>query len=306
MDKVSNQSKNPTRLTSKNFLLLLLEFIDQKIPVHSCNPKRDCITKRSGKSKQALNYHLQKLVKKGILTHPQSFPFAIYELTSFGKQVKKHLIQSDGVRTLWRCHHLIVGYEIKSFGNFRFIDTKNRKIVPMENWKYAREEFKKSFEDTYVVHVQETGLLKIYCPKTYHIYPDQAFGIMYNDSGRIAQFYCDRYSMVLNPMRVIRRGHKALVKSEKLVEAVGRFNIDGKVWTDASEGEELEERQDSYTVDDLLNLPGRINRLTEVNLKLASNIELHLSVMSEIKDAIKEMRDLFRIMNGNSKNLSEK
>jgi hypothetical protein len=280
----------------KNISLLLLQLIEQKIPIHSDSKKRDSITKRLGKSKQALNYHLQKLVKEDILNHVQSFPYAIYELTSLGEILKKNLIQSQHIKNLWRCHNLIVGFPIKTFGTFRFIDTENRKIIPMKNWNYAREQVK-----DFVINIQDTGLLKIYCPQKYSINPDQEFGKMYAESQSIAQRYCDRYGMVLEPMKVIRSGHKALLKSSKLAQVLGKFKADG-VWTDESNGtHELEEEQNEYKVEELFELPDRMKSVedaiikqSEVNEKLSRNIELHFQVLNEIRDAIKELKEVMK------------
>lgn len=268
-----------------DFTLLLLQLIEQDVTIHSSSPKRDCITKRLGQSKQALNYHLQKLVKLGILYHKQSYPYAIYELTSLGQTVKKSLIQSERIKNLWLCHNLIVGFPIKTFGTFRFIDTKNRKIIPMKNWDYAREQV-----GEFVINVQTTGLLKIYCPKRYSLIPDQTFGKMYAESQAIAQKYCDRYGMVVEPMKIIRKGHKSLVKSQKIAQILGKLKVNG-VWTDESGGtEELEEYQDIYTVEKLFEIPDRIERLEKANDKFTKNLELHYQVLTEIRDAIKELR----------------
>jgi hypothetical protein len=275
------------------FTLLLLQYIEQGLPIHSGSKKVDCITKKLGRSKQSLNYHIQKFVKLGLLRHVQSYPYAIYELTSYGVQVKKIIGQSEGIKNLWRVHNLIVGFNIRTFGTFRFIDTKKRKIIQMRNWKYAHEK-----HGDFVINIQDTGLLKVYCPERYTTNPEEEFGSMYAECQAVAQRYCDRYNMKLEPLRVIRKGHKALLGSQKIAKLLGKLKIRG-MWTDESNGTgELEEHQGEYSIEDLIDLPKRmdkveqsVERVAEVNEKLAKNIELHLEVMNNINKAIVKLAD---------------
>lgn len=275
--------------------LLLLGFIREGIPIHHTNPKYDSMTKRLGKSKQALNYHIQRLNKLGLIERKQSYPYAIYEITSLGERVKENLIHSHPSKTLWKCHSLIVGFEVNYFGTFKFIETKKKKIAQMKNWRYSREE-----KGNFIIHIQDSGLMKIYCPEKYSTNPDEAFGKMYAEAQNIAQKYCDRYQMELNPLKIIRKGHKSLINSQKLGKLIGNVNL-GEVWVDESDGtEELEERQDEYSIESLLDLPKRmeivekaidrqteaIQRQAEVDEKLSRNIEMHFEVLTGIKEAI--------------------
>jgi len=279
----------------KKLTLLLLDYISEGLPIHHTNPKYDSITKRLGKTKQALNYHIQKLKKLGLIERKQSYPFAIYKVTSLGERVKDNIIHSDGVKTLWKCHSLIVGFEVHSFGTFRFINTSKRKIIQMKNWNYAMEK-----KGDFNIHIQDTGLLKIYCPEKYSRKPEEAFGKMYAEAQSIVQRYCDRYKMEIKQLKIIRKGHKALVNSQKIAELMGNINL-GKMWVDASDGtDELEERQDEHDIEDLLDIPKRmddvekaidrqteaINRQAEVDDRLSRNIEFHFEVLKEIKEAI--------------------
>jgi len=284
----------------KKLTLLLLTYISDGVPFHHTNPKYDSITKRLGKSKQALNYHIRKLEKLNFIEKKQSYPFAIYEVTSLGERVKENLVHSEGLKNLWKCHSLIVGFDVQSFGTFRFINTTKRKIIPMNNWNYAMEE-----KGKFKVHIQDSGLMKIYCPEKYTKKPDEAFGKMYAEAQSIAQRYCDRYRMELKQLKIIRKGHKTLIGSRKLAKLMGRVNL-GEMWVDASDGtDELEERQDEYSIESLLELPDRmdvveraidkqteaINRQSEVDERLSRNIELHLEVLKGIKEAIKNLSE---------------
>ncbi|MHA1420429.1 MAG: hypothetical protein ACTSPO_16050, partial [Candidatus Heimdallarchaeaceae archaeon] len=231
-------------------------------------------------------YHIQKLKKLGLIEREQSYPFAIYKVTSLGERVKESIIHSDGLKNLWKCHSLIVGFEVQSFGTFRFINTNKRKIIQMKNWIYAMED-KGSFK----IHIQDSGLLKIYCPEKYSTKPDEAFGKMYAESQSIAQRYCDRYKMELKQLKIIRKGHKALIGSKKVAKLLGKVNLDNKLWVDASDGtDELEEMQDEYSIEDILKIPKRMDGVekaiieqSKVNRELSRNIRLHLSIMRKME-----------------------
>lgn len=281
------------RQVKNKFLLLLLESIDSKLSLRTIADK--CAKFSNWKApKQALNYHLKRLVKLGVLEHTQSYPYAIYSLTNFGQRVKESLVESDGLhkKALWRCHHLIVGYPILNFGNFKFIDTPKRKIVQMNNWIYAREQ-PKEFKD-YIIHIQDTGLLKIFCPPSYGTEPDAEFGRMYANSQRIAQYYCDRYNLRLKPMKIIRKGHKALVDSERIGKLLGKGKFKD-TWVDESGGaEELEEYHDTYTIEQLLELPHHFNELREALKEYNENIRLHMQVQKEMLRTQKEMQKLLK------------
>lgn len=264
--------------SKSGFLLLLLRSISDDLKLVD-------VAKKVGKTKQALNYHLQKLRKLGAIRRVQSFPYSIYELTSLGESVKKSLEQSEHLRTLWKAHNLIVGFEVLRFGSFNFVETNRRKLIQMNNWIYAREE-----HDGHIINVQDTGLLKIYIPAKYCKDPDVAFGEMYSKATRIAQWYCDKYDMKLKPMKIIRKGEKALVGSEKLAKIFGRIRTE-EIFVNASEGsEELEAPQDSYAIENMLKLPEIIEtQLVPTLDQFSKNIELHLEVLQEIKKAIKEL-----------------
>lgn len=270
-------TKNSRSKTS--FLLLLLRAISSDLMLKD-------VAKKLGKTKQALNYHIRKFVKLGVIRRIQSYPYSIYELTSLGDSVKKSLEQSEHLRTLWKAHNLIVGFDILRFGSFNFVDTSRRKLIQMNNWIYARED-----HDDHVIHIQDTGLLKIYLPAKYCSDPDVAFGEMFSKATRIAQWYCDKYDMKLKPMKVIRKGEKALVGSEKLAKIFGRVKLE-EMFVNASEGlEELEAPMDSYAIENMLKLPEIIEtKLVPTLDQFSKNIELHLEVLQEIKEAVKELK----------------
>lgn len=277
---MSDQASSTTA-SKGQFLFLLLSSIDDDLTLSK-------ICEKTGKTKQALNYHLRQSERHKLVFKEQAYPFAIYRLTSLGKRVKEDLRQSEHPTPTWNCHNLIVGFDIKSMGSFNFVETPRRKICEMRGgWKYAAEE-----TGGHVVNVQDTGLLKIYCKERYAKDPDLAWAEMYSEAMRISQFYVERYGMRLQPMRIIRKGEKSLVKSEVMAKILGRFKTEG-VYVNASKGpEELEERQDVYYVENLLKLPEKVSQLEQhlvnqarmldrqsvVLERYTQQIELHLEV----------------------------
>lgn len=278
---IKQKTREQVKKSQNSFLLLLLSRIKEDKP-------KD-IAVQLGISKQDLNYHLQKLIKLNILFREQSYPFAIYRLTDLGERVKESLIQSEHPKSLWRVHNLIIGFRIFNLGSFNFVETTRRKLIRMRNWSYAREEM-----DGYVINVQDTGLLKIYVPAKYTKDPDLAIGEMISEADRIAADYINRYDMKLQRLEIVRKAEKELQNSEVLTKIFGRIKTEG-IYVNESDGfAALEEKQDSYVIEDLLKLPEKVDGLekhlikqTQIMDQFSKNIELHLAVLTELRDAIK-------------------
>ena len=284
---------------SGEFLPLLLHKIDKY------GNNLQYITEQFGISKQSLNYWLNKTIKQGFVKKVQSYPFAIYELTSFGKRVKKITTQSEEGKKLvniWDCHNLIVGFNILHFGNFHFENTQRRKLIHMNNWHYVSEKV-----GDFTINIQSTGLLKIYCPRRTGIYPDQEFARLMSEAQKIAQDYCNRHNMKIGLLKLIRKGQKSLKNSKKLTEALGRFKVDG-VWVDASTGiDEIEANQDNYHIEEILELPKKFNELLGLNKsfmgnidKYNQNIELHLEVMEKMSKSLDVMNEKLQNLGDNN------
>jgi DNA-binding HxlR family transcriptional regulator len=278
------------RLKQK-FLLLLLSGVEQQ------GNNLKALSESLNKTKQALNYHLKKLLLAGFAERGQSFPFAIYSLTPLGARVKKILTQSDSVTQLWRVHNLIVGFEIKDFGNFSW---KRRKISEMNNWHYTEETIKDSIGE-WKIHIQSTGLLKIYCPARYGENPDLEFGVLERIASNLAEKYAETYGMKLGLLKQIREADKELVNSEVLGKLFGTTKVLG-VYADASTGTAwLEEKQSSNKIEELLEMPGIMKEIgkeisdikvlmqgTVPTQQAISNTQLMMVVL------LKEMREEFR------------
>jgi DNA-binding transcriptional ArsR family regulator len=265
------------------FLLLLLDNIDKGLYLSQ-------IANSMGMSKQALNYHIKRLRKLGIIERTQSYPMSIYIITPFGKRVKENMRYPDNLKPVWRCHALQVGYWISDFGTFRFIENNNRKLCRMKGWEYASET-----QGEHHIKIQENGLMIISCPDTYSNDPDQAFGELRIKANTIAQWYRDHYEMQMKAQQTIRRGQKSLVGSEVLSKLFGKGKITDKVWIDASGGtDEIETYEKEYSVEKLLALPDVIdNKLTPAIEKLTKQIELHLEVMNNMNETLKVIKKSF-------------
>ena len=248
------------------------------------------LIKESKMNERTVFRRLFILNKAGLIKKEQSHPFAIYKLTHLGERTDSFLIQSEKegklYKQLWDCHNLIVGFTIHSFGNFQFVNTNKRTMVQMNNWNYAREEI-----GDYVINVQDTKLLKIYCPRRTSTEPDVEFARMYSESTRIAQEYCNRYDMKISPMMVIRKGQKSLHNSEQFAKLFGRFKRDD-CWIDASKGtEELEEPQDSNMIESLLQLPKLMNQLAVNQIEFSKNLMTHLEVLQKMSKSLDVMNE---------------
>jgi len=265
----------------EQFLLLLLSSIDEGL---TCK----VIAKKLGKTKQALNHHLKRMMALKVIVRVQSYPFSIYKLTDLGAKVKQLLRQSEHLTTLWRVHNLIVGFRIRNLGTYTFVETTRRKLIQMQNWRYISETV-----DDFVVNIQDTGLLKIYVPEQYSKDPDIAIGEMFSRATHIAQLYCDKYSMRLEPMYIIRKAEKELCKSEALAKIFGRVKLE-EMYVNASNGiEALEEPMDSYAIEKLLKLPDVIEKqLTPALEQFSKNIALHLEVLQEMKNTLKKISEV--------------
>jgi len=272
---------NQQQQIKEHFLSLLLSNIDKK-------PKD--IAASLGRSPQALNYHLSKMIRLNVLRKEQSYPYAIYELTDLGKRIKESLIQSENPRSLWRVHNLIIGFKILNLGSFNFVETTRRKLIHMNNWNYAREEF-----NDYVMNIQDTGLLKIYVPSKYSKDPDRAIGELIGETSKIAEDYINRYGMKLDRLMIIRKAEKELCNSEILAKLFGRIKLPGIYVNESNGFEALEEKQDSYSIERLLTLPDILEKqLIPALSKFSEQIEKHLAVLDRIGIGIEEFRDVIK------------
>ena len=250
---------NPYDTEKRKIYFLILQEIE-KFGHFEEEQKLSIICKKLGMTKQNLNYYLKKFIRLGLINKTQSYPFAIYRPTEKGLRVKENLIQSErGVKTaMWRLHNIIVGFTIRRWGSWKFND---QKCVHMNNWFYQ----KIRRADNYVIHVQSTGLVKIYVPEKIGQDPELLRGMAFHEATETARWMIDHYDLELEPMRIIRKGQKELLNSQELAKLFGRIKTDG-FYVDASNGEEnLEEPDDSFRIENILEYieqtPGRLDQV---------------------------------------------
>ena len=276
-------NKFRVKKSKKKFLFLLLSGIEEN------GNNISLLSNRLNKSKQSLNYWFKKLIRQDFIKKTQSYPFAIYELTSLGHRVKQILRHDEEgtYKPLWECHNYEVGFNIYHLGQYHFIETNKRKLIQMNNWHYTMEEV-----GDFKVQITSTGKMIIHCPRRITREPNNEFVKMGSEAQRIAQDYCNRYNMKLSLMFQVREGQKTLKKSEALAKMIGKFHL-GEVWTDNSDGigEELEEKQSSNKIEELFNMPKQMEALMEAHNKLAVNLNLHIEVLQKMSASLDLMNE---------------
>ena len=98
------------------------------------NESRKIMAQLLNISNSAIGKKLRGLEQKGLIEQIISRPVSCYKLTSFGEQMNQFLIQSDNATGFYKCHHKIVGFQIKDYGTFQFND--KLKIKMNGNWHY--------------------------------------------------------------------------------------------------------------------------------------------------------------------------
>jgi len=255
------------------------------------------------KSPPALYYWCKKFLDAGLLRRIDTWPVT-YSLTPKGRAIiKKAVIPSEGGKEIWRFHHCIRGYRVLDWGSFKF-DEHN--LVPMRRWSYARFEVKVDPYEKIVVHVQEPtknkpGLIKVFIPEIYGSDTDRIFETAIEISNKAVHEIIDRYGMKVGTGYTVRKGHWALVDSQKLARIL-RIAPDPRVWVDESEGTEEVETREPEHVKSLLDMPSELSELKSLIVEelnpaikmLTEQLKLHLEVMRKIKENLEEQTKFFK------------
>ena len=239
---------------------------------------------------------MSKLITCKLIERIQSWPFAVYKLTEKGKLVKEKLVQSEQpVKTEWRCHNLILGFRILRWGSWNFGAT-----TPMMHWSYQSMKILDC-----AVHVQTTGLIKVYVPEEIGEDPEAARMRGTARAQEVARWFIDKYDMELSAIIVIRKGEKELLHSQDLAHFLGRIKTDD-IFVNASCGDEcLEEKYGKNEIERLLDLPKRLDDMERILAselvpsirELSRQLALHLEVENRIGDGINEFREEVRGLN---------
>lgn len=237
-------------------------------------------------SNTAIGKKLSTLKQKGYIEQITSRPIAAYKILPLGLQVNQIIAQSDGAMSgFYKCHHKIVGYKIENYGTWRF----NEKIwkTMKGNWHWQKVKLK-----DYNIRIQDTGKMIIICPKIYDKQPSHAFGKMIEDAQEVGRQLAQKYNMKLGDFIEVREGHKELIGSNQIAEMIGYLKI-GNFWIDESGGSRnFEELETSDKMERLLDLPDVIgNKLVPAIEQHSHDILLHLAVLKEIRDAVKELSE---------------
>lgn len=310
-----NKFIEPVKRVKSEFLpLLVLSIADGLTLTQIC--------RKYGKSKQALNHHIAKLRHSKVIERIQSYPYAIYRLTPLGERVKRFVVQSDDPSKkprLFKAHNLILGYSVLDYGSYSF---EGKKLSAMNGWSFVADEYDTG-KAKWKIHIQDTGLIKVYCPIAVTTTPDEAFGDMRSQAERIMQVYCDRYGMRLGQTRTIRLGQKSLYGSQEIAKLVGRVKTDS-FWIDASDGtDELEEKEGVHAIEDFLDAPKELAKQVEIlgkrledyaheNVGYAREIAAHREVIANMNAGVQNlnvgvsvMSEAIEKMNGILDKLSE-
>lgn len=293
---------NPDILADKkNGYLSLLVWINR-------GETRKTICQLLGITNQVLGRKFQKLEANGYIKAVQRRPVSIFKLTDNGKQLITNLIASDHMylEGFFKCHHQIIGFRIKDFGNWKF----NQKI-----WKTMKGgwHYEKGILDGIHFRIQEPtknrpeGLLAVICPQSYSKNPSREFERQKDDATKISTYLALKYGMSFRDPYRVREGHKELVGSEAIADKIGYIKI-GKFWVDASGlgGKKLEESQDTNTIERMMEAPDRLDRMERLLERFTEQLALHLEVeqkqsnnqtlmtetLIKLTKAIEELKDL--------------
>lgn len=261
-------------------------------------------------AKQKLNYHLQTMVREGLIRQEQRAPYAIYKLNVDGLQVKEMLITTEKRNEIvtWGYENLLVGYEVLSWGSWEFLPKGHKKRVPMNNWTYQIVNVPVNTNQgpvDVVAKLQDTGKLLISGPsKIMGPDPEELRQISHTMVRQAAQWFADNYDMKLGPPEICREGERYLPDSTALCKILGKFKK-GDLFINSSPPhntphlEEKDSNRDNplslknilstfeETPGRLSNLEKGLDRLGPAINDLARNIELHLGVESQQLETMK-------------------
>lgn len=274
-----------------SFLLNLLCWIDR-------GESRATMAKLLNFSKQRLSYHIGTLRQKGLIEEVQKKPISLYRLTPLGQRVKENIGQSVDdfyhKNSIWRCHNLILGWEIRDFGTWQFND---RLTKAMKGWHYQE-----ILLSGHKVHIQSSGLLKVYCPEVYAVNADEGFDAAVQAGQKVVDYLKSKFNLQLGERYRIRHGQKEHFGSENMAEFIGHMKIGG-VFIDISDKQNrrLEADQDNYQLEKLFALPDILDKkLVPAIDQHSQDIRLHLAAIQEIRNAVRELRDAVKELRGDN------
>ena len=268
-------------------------------------------------TKQTMSYWLKKLEKNGEVK--------IDILEGSGKVAKYYRV----VETIDR-QNQIGDYCIGKKGEY-FIDSRQKtfEIITPPKWFFGKEwklnkgvTYKSERICNFTFRINNNKSLTVIYPKITSDNENDLIDIADKEMGKSLLSFLSRYpDMKLGKAISENKGAFGSVRLRKYLEPLTKnvilksetFDVDntptpGSVEFNIGEDPMQTAMKLHNTIsfienngfeDRLKTLENAIVRQSDVNNNLSRNIELHLEVMTEIKDAIKELRDLFKV-NGKS------
>lgn len=241
------------------------------------------IAKRYGWGKQRINYYMRILRKGNLIEKEFRSSYKKYRLTEEGKKFITECGWGQGVNL----HNISYKYEILKEGEGFEWD----KIVKLQGWtKFLKKEKDFSIERT-------PKHIIIHLSKLFSSDPYEAQNKSRTVSDSSIKILRDK-GWVLGEAELIKKPHYALVDPviARFADKVQLSTEESKV--DKSEGFGELEYFTPQKANDYIKMPQRVAELeqhlirqTEIMDRFSKQIELHLQVLQDIRDAVRELRE---------------
>lgn len=282
------------------------------------------IARTLGKSKQSIKYHIDKLERQGYIKLVVKSNAKFYELTDKGKQLLKDLKDQSKKFSLptseeMRLHNLAIKFPIlKDNPNFKW-DKANQGL---KNWM---EQYKRLPE--YGITLKKTtNHIIVYL----HQFMAKDFSEFLNKitlSIAVVNTYLSQNGIKIDIFggKVISQ-HLALTVNKKIEDGIKRMlnqknitaevdlnrlaksvyptDLKAKAWIDHSLGRMEIETNDLEYIENFLLMPERVARFERLGefiitqqVAFAKNLELHLKVLKNIGESIKELNKTIKELN---------
>ena len=255
--------------------------------------------------KQTLNRYLKEFEAKGWIKREVNSRPIIWALTG---QSPTFVIGYDKC-LLMRFHHAQIRFRVLSWGTYPLTCQKTL-LHAIKNNQYfdrkCRGVLMRFFPDSIIV----------FCPDIYANHEAQAYAKATFQVMNIMQDLANRYDLQLGPPEFCRRPHIAIINNEftesltKWCKVKGIYPNFGDFWVDESTGDGEFETSQLFKAQQVINgfskLPTLFEQLNPVLEGLATQIKLHLAVMQEIKDGLKQQTAIFEQIKGLVEHLTNK
>lgn len=246
--------------------------------------------------KSTLNYHLRQFEAQGLIKREINSRPIIWSLTG---QSPTFVIPYDKSNIL-RFHHAQMRFRVLSWGTFPK-ETQTSLVGGFRHNPYFHRKYRgltfRFFKDSIIA----------FCPEIYTNHEAQAYARATFQVMNVLQDLANRYDLQLGPPEFCRRPHIAIVNNPfteslgKWCKAKGIYPNFGDFWVDESTDTEFETSQmfkAQQVVNGFSKMPILFEQLNPVLEGLTTQLKLHLSVMQEIKDGLKQQTSIFDQIKG--------